>query len=572
MPGAEMGAYRVAGGLRAGVALVFLSLSLLVVQGAAGAPLERGEVILKAGGGAGIYSPDGYFIGTFPVVPTCFSPDGRFLLVPGGGLFDDFGDPLPSQWSLDKPGGGCAVDNSGQVYVAAGPSGWGPRGRWSGEAWGTIEKFNLTGELLATYTVSDDGELYGPQVVDLALAPDGCELLYVNYGGQRVNRYDPCTETQETPIGRVYQASELLVRPNGQILVAGETRVELLGPAGESLRSWTFPIARPGQGGHLYPRSLALDPDGVSAWMEATPSPAGFCVYRLNLEVAEEAISKWREPCGYLAVAPVSAPPSPAEVSAVSPSAGLGAGGASVTISGFRFDEVTAVRFGALEARSFTVNSASQITAIAPPGAGTADVTVTTSLGTSATTPDDEYTYVPSGAAPAIRKLSVDHGPAAGGVSLTITGTGFLGVTGIDIGASSVERLTVNSPTSITLMLPPGTSGTGDVTVSTPNGTSAATRRSRFSYGPPVITSVAQLEYENGDGTGVDSIRGSGFAPGSQTVFNVVGRPLTSVSCPSSSYCTANQPPETRRVGPHLAIVAVVGGRRSKPVHYTYSP
>ena len=71
-------------------------------------------------------------------------------------------------------------------------------------------------------------------------------------------------------------------------------------------------------------------------------------------------------------------------VTSVGPSRGTRDGGTVVTITGGGFSKATAVRFGASEARSFTVTSDSSITAVAPPGSGTVDVTVMTATGASA--------------------------------------------------------------------------------------------------------------------------------------------------------------------------------------------
>jgi IPT/TIG domain len=84
--------------------------------------------------------------------------------------------------------------------------------------------------------------------------------------------------------------------------------------------------------------------------------------------------------------------PSPS-VTGVSPSAGPAAGDTLVTIAGRYFTNATAVDFGATPATSFTVDSDTQITAIAPVGTGTDDVTVTSLVGTSATSSSDAYTY-----------------------------------------------------------------------------------------------------------------------------------------------------------------------------------
>jgi hypothetical protein len=83
-------------------------------------------------------------------------------------------------------------------------------------------------------------------------------------------------------------------------------------------------------------------------------------------------------------------------VTKVEPTRGPASGGTSVTITGTGFSGATAVKFGSTNATSFTVNSATSITAVSPPGAGTADVTVTTPAGTSPTSAADQFTYEPA--------------------------------------------------------------------------------------------------------------------------------------------------------------------------------
>jgi IPT/TIG domain-containing protein len=81
------------------------------------------------------------------------------------------------------------------------------------------------------------------------------------------------------------------------------------------------------------------------------------------------------------------------KITSVSPSGGAGTGGTSVTISGANLSEVQSVMFGPIKARSFTVNSSSSITAVAPEGVGTVDVMATNSQGTSTITSADRFTY-----------------------------------------------------------------------------------------------------------------------------------------------------------------------------------
>jgi hypothetical protein len=81
--------------------------------------------------------------------------------------------------------------------------------------------------------------------------------------------------------------------------------------------------------------------------------------------------------------------------------------------------------------------------------------------------------------APTVISISPTSGPS-GGSSVTIIGTGFTGVTSVNFG-SNAASYTVNSDSSITGTLPAG-SGTVDVTVTTPGGTSATNPADHFTY------------------------------------------------------------------------------------------
>jgi large repetitive protein len=87
------------------------------------------------------------------------------------------------------------------------------------------------------------------------------------------------------------------------------------------------------------------------------------------------------------------------EVTSVVFDVGNVAGGEPVTITGRLFSSSATVAFGSTPAPSVTVKSQNTIVATAPPGsAGTVEVTVTTSKGTSAlNSPIDDYMYTATG-------------------------------------------------------------------------------------------------------------------------------------------------------------------------------
>jgi uncharacterized protein YhjY with autotransporter beta-barrel domain len=166
-------------------------------------------------------------------------------------------------------------------------------------------------------------------------------------------------------------------------------------------------------------------------------------------------------------------------VTALSPDTGPATGGTVVTLTGTNLTGATAVRFGATPASGFTVNSATSITATAPAGSGTVNVTVDTAGGTSAAAPGNQYLYI---GAPMVTGIAPNQGPTSGGTAVTITGTGFTGATAVSFGASPASGFTVNSATSITATAPAGATGTVDVTVTTGGGTSATGAADRYTY------------------------------------------------------------------------------------------
>ena len=118
------------------------------------------------------------------------------------------------------------------------------------------------------------------------------------------------------------------------------------------------------------------------------------------------------------------------------------------TITGTGFTGATAVDFGTTAATNVTVVNDTTITADSPAGTGVVDVTVTTPVGTSATSSADEFIYIAL-AAPTVTGVSPNSGPAAGGTLVTIAGTGFSGVTAVDFGTTAAANVTVVNDTTI---------------------------------------------------------------------------------------------------------------------------
>lgn len=165
--------------------------------------------------------------------------------------------------------------------------------------------------------------------------------------------------------------------------------------------------------------------------------------------------------------------PSPT-ISSFSPTSAKAA--QTVTITGTNLSGATAVTFGGVAASSFTVNSATQITAVVGNGS-TGSVAVTNPGGTGTLA---GFTFLP---APTISSFTPTSG--ATGASITITGTNFSGATSVKFGGVVASSFIVNSATQITAVV--GSGASGNVNIATPGGVVA---KSGFTFlSAPTISS-----------------------------------------------------------------------------------
>ena len=86
--------------------------------------------------------------------------------------------------------------------------------------------------------------------------------------------------------------------------------------------------------------------------------------------------------------------PAAPTVTGISPTSGPVTGGTTVTVTGTGFTGVTSVGFGNTGVNVQTGATDTELTIVSPVGTGTVDITVTTPTGTSATSADDQFTYV----------------------------------------------------------------------------------------------------------------------------------------------------------------------------------
>ena len=195
--------------------------------------------------------------------------------------------------------------------------------------------------------------------------------------------------------------------------------------------------------------------------------------------------------------------PRPA-ITGLNTSYGPPAGGNTVIITGKAFYEVSgpdAVTFDGVSAASYTVDSPTQITAVAPAHEpATVPVQVSTAAGSSVDTDADDYTYkvLP---VPTITGISPACTSTAGGTLVTISGTDFVGLSGasaVTFGGAPATSYTVNSPDRITAKAPAHADGMVDIQVTAAGGSTANTPADDFTFLTRYDQIDSRLSYSGG--------------------------------------------------------------------------
>ncbi len=244
-------------------------------------------------------------------------------------------------------------------------------------------------------------------------------------------------------------------------------------------------------------------------------------------------------------------------ISSVSPAAGSPGGGTLVTLTGNTFTQITVVRFGEMLASSFTVVSATRITAVAPPGSGTVQITVT---GPGGTSNGVAYSYV-SAPCPVLTSVSPGQGPLGGGNTVTLSGSGLTGVLAVAFGSTPAVPFTVVSATQITAVAPPGAAGPVQITVTGPGGTSNGV--TYFYVGVPTLTGASPATGSASGGTTV-ALTGTNLLGATAVRFG--STPTSSFTVVSATQITAVAPPGSGTA----QITVVTPGGTSNGISYTY--
>jgi hypothetical protein len=178
-------------------------------------------------------------------------------------------------------------------------------------------------------------------------------------------------------------------------------------------------------------------------------------------------------------------------------------------------------------------------------------------------------------AAPTVTSVSPGEGVATGGIQVTITGSGFTGATAVVFGSTD-EAFTVVSDTEIKAVESAQPVGTVvDVTVVTPNGTSAVTPADQFTFVPGTEITGISPAAGSIDGGNTVTITGTGFTGTTFVVFQqfVNGTSHTraaSFTVDSDTQITATVPPAPGGVSGNAIIdmLTPIGNDPSSPLTF----
>ncbi|WP_306602271.1 IPT/TIG domain-containing protein [Geothrix sp. 21YS21S-2] len=215
-----------------------------------------------------------------------------------------------------------------------------------------------------------------------------------------------------------------------------------------------------------------------------------------------------------------------------------GPSGTLVTLTGTGFSGATQVTFGNAVASSFIVIDSNTIKANVKAGSATGVITVATNGLTCSSS--SNFTFVPDAVnKPAVTGIAPQK--AAVGETVTLTGTGFTGVTKVTVGGADAPDFTVASDTTLTVKVP-AAAAAGFISVTNALGSDSSP--SLFTVNPS-ITSLSALSGKVGatitiTGTGFSDPTSSGnstlvFGSGPNASFIVVGPNTITATVPAGA-------------------------------------
>lgn len=218
-------------------------------------------------------------------------------------------------------------------------------------------------------------------------------------------------------------------------------------------------------------------------------------------------------------------------LTAVAPAAGPVAGGTLITLTGTSFKSVTGVTVGGAACTGLTLVNATTVRCNTPAGTGGVVSVVVTNAFSSATL-SNSFTYDDT---PTLTAVSPVAGRlAAGGATVTLTGTGFLTATSVTIGGGNCTAFSSVTDTSLTCTKPAGVAGAADVVVTNPTGSATLVGGYTFEANP-TLTAVSPGSGPIDGGTTI-TLTGTNFL--SATTVDISGTACGSVTVVSATQVT----------------------------------
>ena len=251
----------------------------------------------------------------------------------------------------------------------------------------------------------------------------------------------------------------------------------------------------------------------------------------------------------------------------VSPQEGNIGGGESIAIFGRDFPPETTVTIGGKLLTDLEVTN-TLITGLTPPGAiGEADIEVHFSDSGNLVVERRKFLYTNT---PSITLTMIPvHGRPMGGEIGAVTGSAFAPDAVVKIGANLAPDV-VSTPTLIHFTIPPGTVGTVDVTVTSPDGTEWILENG-YTYDPfppPGISSIHPNRGPAAGGTEI-TIKGSNFRDGAVVSIGAIRVEQLDILSPTE--IRLKTPPSTASAK-NVYVVNPDGQQAEKIGGFTYTP
>ncbi len=246
-------------------------------------------------------------------------------------------------------------------------------------------------------------------------------------------------------------------------------------------------------------------------------------------------------------------------VTGMSPTTGQTSGGQPVSFTGTGLTGAS-VSFGGISVGANAGSTDTHLVVTTPAHAAGNVAVIVSTPGTDTTVPGG-FTYV---AAPTITTLSPASGRLSGGTTVTITGTGLTGTSGVRFAGISATNVTVVNDTTVTAVTPAHAAGVVDVDLLTPGG--LGVKASGFTYAPaPTVTLVSPGSGGVGGGTSV-TITGTNLI--GTTVVTFGNDAATSVTVVDATTVTAVTP--AHAAGSVDVAVTTPSGTNHKDDAFTY--